>query len=164
MRGLYFSPRRLIQPHQEFPQSSPANMSATLYFFCATALATTPHSRIVCSVSHWGNEGQGPQRMSWHASLSLSTADTQPCDMHTHSSLLHTFIYIKNTHFATILACRLLRREGVWGHMSSTFLGLCKCVPQVRQVVYQAGWALLKVKGLRHRLKKRQGVCVCVEG
>lgn len=30
--------------------------------------------------------------------------------------------------------------------MSSTFLGLCKCIPQVRQVVYQAGCAVLKLR------------------
>lgn len=95
--GAYF-PHCLIHPHKEFPQCAPANMCCSV-FLCVIELAIT-HS----SVSHWGNEGQGPQRVSWHASLSLwNTQLLMHLDqIFTH---LHTTC-LENTHASSSLpAC-----------------------------------------------------------
>lgn len=150
--------RYLIQPNGEFPQCAPAHMCCSV-FLCVIELAIT-HSGIVCSVSHWGNEGQGPQRVSWHASLSFpntnTTAPAPHWDVHTLHVHNHTASHtthtqlccltLVKTHTHTIPTYWLLCRGRVWGHMSSTFLGLCKCIPQVRQVVYQGGCAVLKLR------------------
>lgn len=112
-RGAYF-PHCLIHPHKEFPQCAPANMCCSV-FLCVIELAIT-HS----SVSHWGNEGQGPQRVSWHASLSLW--NTQ---LLMHLNQIHT-ICLENTHASSSL-------PAYFGAYKDTcpllFLGLCKCIP-----------------------------------
>lgn len=125
-----------------------ANIHCFVYFY-VIELAITCSGK-VCSGSHWGNEGQGLQNVSWHASLSLSLSNTNTQQIlhltriSTHYSYMHTISQASpNTHHPHLKAA--LQGYDYEGTGPLLFRAW-KSSPQVRQVVYQVGCTVLKLR------------------